>query len=68
MSAVLETPSKAAASALSSIDLSSPANLAPKLADSAKQVVVKPTREELEARFVGDIDCEEEDEPILQET
>lgn len=72
----LETPSKA----LSSIDLAStpskPASFADRLAaaedapaaESKLAVVSKPTREELEARFVGDLDCEEEDEPILKES
>lgn len=73
----LETPSKA----LSSIDLAStPSKPASSFADrlaaaedapaaeSKLAVVSKPTREELEARFVGDLDCEEDDEPILKES
>ena len=81
MSATLETPSKQASSALSTLDLSAPASLAAKLdASSASSNVeqqhpakiaaaaAKPSRAELEARFVGDLDCEECDEPILQET
>ena len=75
MSATLETPSKQASSALSTLDLSPPSSLASKLDASPVEhpakvaaAAAKPTREELEKRFVGDLDCEECDEPILQET
>lgn len=70
MATALETPSKHASSALSSLDLSTPpAPLAAKL-DAVKTVAAaaKPSRDELAKRFVGDLDCEESDEPILQET
>lgn len=73
MSSTLETPSKQASSALSTLDLSPPSSLASKLDASSSHpakiaAAAKPTRAELEARFVGDLDCEECDEPILQET
>jgi ribonucleoside-diphosphate reductase subunit M2 len=33
-----------------------------------KKLVVKMTPAELKKRFVGDLDCEEKDEPILKES
>lgn len=81
---VVETPSKVAAAALSTIDLnaSKPAetNLLAKLKAAAaaaqdagvKDVVVADKKEEdveeYRKRFVGDVNCKEEDEPLLQET
>lgn len=81
--AAVETPSKAAANALSSIDLNTPskptdATFLAKLKAAAAQeaaaskkpvelVVAEPV-EEYRTRFVGDVECEEKDEPLLQET
>lgn len=91
---VVETPSKVAASALSTMDLNtasatskdSAATLlekmkaaasvgADKLAAAKALVVAEVTPaqaeddiEEYRKRFVGDLDCEEKDEPLLQET
>lgn len=83
MSAV-ETPSKVAAAALSTIDLNASkpteTNLLAKLKAAAavaqeasvKDVVVAEQKEqeveEYRKRFVGDVNCKEEDEPLLQET
>lgn len=82
--ASLETPSKALGSIDLASTPSKPASsFADRLgassdepeaaaAEGSKQVLkvapAKMTRAELEARFVGDLDCEECDEPILQET
>lgn len=71
MSAALETPSKVAAKAISTLELSSPTkptSLTAKFEEAAKPEVVVVDREALAKRFVGDLDCEEKDEPILQET
>jgi ribonucleoside-diphosphate reductase subunit M2 len=72
MTAALETPSKAAAQAISSLDLSlspsKPTSLTSKFEDAAKPEVKVVDRDALAKRFVGDLDCEEKDEPILQET
>jgi ribonucleoside-diphosphate reductase subunit M2 len=79
---IVETPSKATANALSTMDLNTPRKesaqptLLEKLkasADVAKPVVVEETNKEQELeeyrkRFVGDLDCEEKDEPLLQES
>lgn len=77
------TPSKVAASALENITLNTtPAknDVMAKLKAAAaveagvkdvKEVVVaeeKPTEAELRKRFVGDIYCEEKDEPLLEES
>ncbi|WWC57858.1 uncharacterized protein I303_100393 [Kwoniella dejecticola CBS 10117] len=76
MSAV-ETPSKAAANALAEFNLNTPKRgaeptLLSKLQAVAKPVVAEQTPEEkveeYRTRFVGDITCEEKDEPLLQET
>lgn len=78
--AAVETPSKVAAAALSTIDLNAvkptETTLLAKLkaaaatAEVAKIAVVQPKEdvEEYRKRFVGDIECEEKDEPLLQET
>lgn len=79
--AAVETPSKVAASAFANIDLNttkkaSEATLLSKLQAAAP---TKPVVEEAQAapeddveeyrkRFVGDLDCEEKDEPLLKET
>jgi ribonucleoside-diphosphate reductase subunit M2 len=82
MSVAIETPSKVAANALSSINLNTlkpvEGSLLAKLKEvTADKVITVPevlpvTKEEnVEAyrkRFVGDVDCEEKDEPLLQET
>lgn len=82
MSVELQTPSKVAASALSSISLNTtkeaPASnaLAKLKAAAAEAQAAKPvveevkveTVEEFRSRFVGDLECEEKDEPLLQET
>ena len=73
MSAAVETPSKAAAKAISTLDLSlspsKPTSLTSKFEEAAAKPEVKVVdREALAKRFVGDLDCEEKDEPILQET
>ncbi|RXK37299.1 ribonucleoside-diphosphate reductase subunit M2 [Tremella mesenterica] len=81
---VVETPSKAAAAALSSIDLNSvkSKDLLSKLKaveQPTKHVVLDPKSiststpveepvEDVRQRFVGDLDCEEKDEPLLKET
>lgn len=79
---VVETPSKATANALSTMDLNTPKKdsaeptLLAKLKASGedkitKPVVVEETKEDVEEyrkRFVGDLDCEEKDEPLLQES
>jgi ribonucleoside-diphosphate reductase subunit M2 len=83
---VVETPSKATANALSTMDLNTPRKeaaqptLLEKLKSSgndksalvAKPVIVEEKTEqdveEYRKRFVGDLDCEEKDEPLLQET
>lgn len=82
------TPSKAAASALADISLTTPkkagaeqTDLLSKLkaaaaveagvVDKVDVVVAKPEKlseAELRQRFVGDIHCEEKDEPILKES
>ncbi|WRT63565.1 uncharacterized protein IL334_000470 [Kwoniella shivajii] len=77
MSAAIETPSKAAANALAEFNLNTPMKVSePSLLSKLqavskpveKPVVVEETVEEYRARFVGDLDCEEKDEPLLQET
>lgn len=85
---VVETPSKAAASALSTMDINTPKKDAagmPTLLEklkaagedkttlATKPVVVEETKaeesvEEYRKRFVGDLECEEKDEPLLQES
>lgn len=83
---VVETPSKAAASALSIMDLNTPKKEAgqPTLLEklkaagedkatlAAKPVIVEEKKEEdveeYRKRFVGDLECEEKDEPLLQES
>jgi len=79
---VVETPSKVAAAALSTIDLNASkpteTSLLAKLKAAAaqeagvKNVVVAEEKEEAveeyRKRFVGDVNCKEEDEPLLQET
>lgn len=67
--AAVETPSKVAASAFANIDLNttkkaSEAALLSKLQAAAPEDDV----EEYRKRFVGDLDCEEKDEPLLKET
>lgn len=67
--AAVETPSKVAASAFANIDLNttkkaSEATLLSKLQAAAPEDDV----EEYRKRFVGDLDCEEKDEPLLKET
>ncbi|KAL7418947.1 Ribonucleotide-diphosphate reductase (RNR), small subunit [Cryptotrichosporon argae] len=77
--AAVETPSKAAASALSSISLNAdPAasSLLSKLQaakDAAKPAETAQDRddddvEEYRKRFVGDVECKEADEPLLKES
>lgn len=84
MSTEFETPSKVAASALSTISLNTVKDVTPasdvlaKLkaaaaeAQAAKPVVeevkVAEPLEEYRTRFVGDLECEEKDEPLLQES
>ena len=78
---VVETPSKAAASALSVMDLNTATKKeagAPTMLEKLKAAggetkpVVEQTKEEeveeYRKRFVGDLDCEEKDEPLLQES
>lgn len=70
----VQTPSKIAAHALSTMDL----NIKPEVSLLAKLkavetpkitvVVEQESVEEYRKRFVGDLDCEEKDEPLLQET
>ncbi|BEI83752.1 hypothetical protein CcaverHIS002_0403560 [Cutaneotrichosporon cavernicola] len=78
------TPSKVAASALENVSLNTPVktDVMAKLKAAAaaeagikddevvKEVVVaeKPTETELRKRFVGDVFCEEKDEPLLKES
>ncbi|BEJ14577.1 hypothetical protein CspHIS471_0403440 [Cutaneotrichosporon sp. HIS471] len=78
------TPSKVAASALENVSLNTPvktdvmaklkaaaaAHAGVKDVDVAKEVVVaeKLTEAELRKRFVGDVFCEEKDEPLLKES
>ena len=78
----VETPSKAAASALSNINLNTPtksseSNLLAKMKAAASLESNKPSSqqstksedvEDWRKRFVGDVDCEEKDEPLLEET
>lgn len=79
--AAVETPSKVAAAALSTIDLNASkpteTNLLAKLkaaaatAEAVKTATVVAKTEDVEdyrKRFVGDVECEEKDEPLLQET
>jgi ribonucleoside-diphosphate reductase subunit M2 len=82
MSVAIETPSKIAAAALSSINLNLVKPVEGSLLAKLKEVTAdKPVvrdvslpvkkEEDVEAyrkRFVGDVDCEEKDEPLLQET
>jgi hypothetical protein len=83
MSVELQTPSKVAASALSSISLNASKSVTPasdvmaKLkAKAAEAQAAKPVVEEVKVdaieecrtRFVGDLECEEKDEPLLQES
>jgi len=79
---IVETPSKAAAAALSIIDLNAPkpkpadSSLLAKLKAVAAEAPVKPfvveqakgEVEEYRKRFVGDLNCTEKDEPLLKET
>ena len=78
----VETPSKAAAAALSSIDLNviiskpTETSLLARLKATATETPVKPLVietpagdvEEYRQRFVGDLNCTEADEPLLKET
>jgi len=75
---LVETPSKVAAAALSSIDINAAKpveGLLAKLKAAAAEEAGKPRVaeikedkvEEYRTRFVGDINCEEKDEPLLQE-
>lgn len=79
--AAVETPSKAAASAFANIDLnttkkaSEPTLLSKLQAAAPTKPVVEEVQaapeedvEEYRKRFVGDLDCEEKDEPLLKET
>ncbi|AAW46341.1 hypothetical protein CNBK0970 [Cryptococcus deneoformans B-3501A] len=79
--AAVETPSKVAASALANIDLntakkaSEPTLLSKLQAAAPTKPVVEEAQaapeddvEEYRKRFVGDLDCEEKDEPLLKET
>ncbi|KAK8845367.1 hypothetical protein IAR55_006080 [Kwoniella newhampshirensis] len=79
--AAIETPSKAAAAALSSIDLNTPKKASEPTLLSKLQAVAAPVKptvveetpaqhdvEEWRKRFVGDVECEEKDEPLLKET
>lgn len=79
--AAVETPSKVAASALANIDLntakkaSEPTLLSKFQAAAPTKPVVEEAQaapeddvEEYRKRFVGDLDCEEKDEPLLKET
>ncbi len=83
MSTEIQTPSKVAASALSTISLNASKSVTPagdvlaKLkAAAAEAQAAKPVVEELKVepieeyrtRFVGDLQCEEKDEPLLQES
>lgn len=84
MSAEIQTPSKVAASALSTISLNTTSKpvtpaadvLAKLKAAAAEAQAAKPAVEELKlepveeyrTRFVGDLQCEEKDEPLLQES
>ena len=79
---IVETPSKVAAAALSTIDLNTtkPINtdttfLAKLKATAAstpvKPLVIETPKEDVEdyrKRFVGDIECGEKDEPLLKES
>lgn len=79
---VVETPSKATANALSTMDINTPKKalaeptLLAKLKSAGEDKVTKPVVveekkedvEEYRKRFVGDLDCEEKDEPLLQES
>lgn len=77
------TPSKVAASALENVNLNTPVKtdvMAKLKAAAAAEAGVKdvkeveetaeekPTEAELRKRFVGDIFCEEKDEPLLKES
>lgn len=79
--AAVETPSKAAASAFANIDLNTTKKASEPTLLSKLQAAAptKPVIEEVQAapeedveeyrkRFVGDLDCEEKDEPLLKET
>jgi ribonucleoside-diphosphate reductase subunit M2 len=79
--AAVETPSKQAASALSSITLNTPKKVSEPTFLSKLQAVsdtpLKPTVAEVaivepvetyRQRFVGDLECEEKDEPLLKES
>jgi ribonucleoside-diphosphate reductase subunit M2 len=81
MSAAVETPSKAAAAALSTIDLNTASKPTETDLLARLKAVVEPTAakplvveekvaevEDYRTRFVGDLDCEEKDEPLLEET
>ncbi|WWC67073.1 uncharacterized protein I206_100980 [Kwoniella pini CBS 10737] len=78
---IVETPSKAAANALAEFNLNTPKKASEPTLLSKLQAVTKPIEkpviveqtpeekaEEYRTRFVGDINCEEKDEPLLQET
>ncbi|SCZ99611.1 BZ3500_MvSof-1268-A1-R1_Chr3-1g06150 [Microbotryum saponariae] len=75
VAAVLETPSKAAAASLSSLDLSKPSSIASQLKKEAAVVVAsKPTTDDVQTvdgrdRFVGNLDIKSDaDEPLLRPT
>ncbi|WWD22312.1 hypothetical protein CI109_106803 [Kwoniella shandongensis] len=78
--AAVETPSKVAAAALSNINLNTPKKASEPTLLSKLQAVAAPVKaalveetaeetvEEYRKRFVGDLECEEKDEPLLKET
>ncbi|WVR03373.1 hypothetical protein IAU60_000364 [Kwoniella sp. DSM 27419] len=82
MAAAIETPSKAAAAALAEFDLNTPKKVATestflnklhavagtKHANTDDKVAAEEPVEEYRNRFVGDVDCEEKDEPLLEES
>ncbi|KDE07185.1 ribonucleoside-diphosphate reductase small chain [Microbotryum lychnidis-dioicae p1A1 Lamole] len=75
VAAALETPSKAAAASLSSLDLSKPSSITSQLKKEATVVVAsKPTSDDVQTvdgrdRFVGNLDIKSDaDEPLLRPT
>ncbi len=72
---VFETPTKKAVASFDDLSLDSPFKSSSTLdkliaarAEESKEVVNEDPLEEYRARFVGDVDLDEKDEPLLKET
>ena len=73
-SSIFETPSKKAAASFDDLTLDSPIKsstldkLIAARAEEDKEVVGEGPLEEYRSRFVGDVDLDEKDEPLLKES